>query len=69
MKRVTGIGGIFFKTKDPEKLKQWYSTHLGIKSDKQAAVSIGENLMEQKALLSGALLKKTQNIFNQVKKR
>ena len=34
MKRVTGIGGIFFKTKDPEKLKQWYSTHLGIKSDK-----------------------------------
>jgi len=29
MKRVTGIGGIFFKCKDPEKLKQWYQTHLG----------------------------------------
>lgn len=27
--RVTGIGGIFFKCKDPEKLKQWYQTHLG----------------------------------------
>lgn len=29
MKRVTGIGGIFFKCKDPEKIKQWYKTHLG----------------------------------------
>jgi predicted enzyme related to lactoylglutathione lyase len=29
MKRVTGIGGIFFKCKDPEKMKEWYKTHLG----------------------------------------
>jgi len=29
-KRVTGIGGIFFKTKDPNKLKEWYSKHLGV---------------------------------------
>src|SRR5712692_10195566 len=30
MKRVTGIGGIFFKGHDPEKLYQWYEKHLGI---------------------------------------
>ncbi|MGH2649432.1 MAG: VOC family protein [Ginsengibacter sp.] len=30
MKKVTGIGGIFFKCKDPDKLKEWYKTHLGI---------------------------------------
>jgi predicted enzyme related to lactoylglutathione lyase len=30
MKKVTGIGGIFFKCKDPIKLKEWYKTHLGI---------------------------------------
>lgn len=30
MKRVTGIGGIFFKCKDPEKVKEWYKTHLGL---------------------------------------
>lgn len=30
MKRVTGIGGIFFKSKDPKALTQWYSTHLGL---------------------------------------
>ncbi|WP_276134532.1 VOC family protein [Polluticoccus soli] len=29
MKRVTGIGGIFFKCKDPEKFREWYKTHLG----------------------------------------
>lgn len=30
MKRVTGIGGVFIKAKDPDKLRAWYKTHLGI---------------------------------------
>jgi catechol 2,3-dioxygenase-like lactoylglutathione lyase family enzyme len=30
MKRVTGIGGIFFKAKDPAALAAWYRTHLGL---------------------------------------
>jgi len=30
MKRVTGIGGIFFKAKDAVSLRAWYKTHLGI---------------------------------------
>ena len=30
MKRVTGIGGIFVKAKDHEKLHKWYEKHLGI---------------------------------------
>lgn len=34
MKRVTGIGGIFFKSKNPEKTKEWYRKHLGIESGK-----------------------------------
>ncbi len=29
MAKVTGIGGIFFKCKDPNKMKEWYKTHLG----------------------------------------
>lgn len=32
-KRVTGIGGIFFKAKDPEQLKTWYKEHLGLPTD------------------------------------
>ncbi len=30
MKRVTGIGGVFFHAKDPAALGAWYKTHLGI---------------------------------------
>jgi len=30
MKRVTGIGGIFFKAEQPEVLLAWYEKHLGI---------------------------------------
>lgn len=30
MKRVTGIGGIFFKSNDPEALGAWYRDHLGL---------------------------------------
>lgn len=33
MKKVTGIGGIFFKCKDPNKIKEWYKTHLGLDTD------------------------------------
>ena len=30
MKKVSGIGGIFFKCKDPIKIKEWYNEHLGL---------------------------------------
>ncbi len=30
VERVTGIGGFFFRARDPEALSLWYQTHLGI---------------------------------------
>jgi predicted enzyme related to lactoylglutathione lyase len=33
MNRVTGIGGIFFKSKDPKATKDWYNKHLGLNTD------------------------------------
>lgn len=30
MEKVTGIGGVFFKARDPKALGEWYKTHLGI---------------------------------------
>ena len=30
MRRVTGIGGVFFKARDPEALRAWYQRHLGV---------------------------------------
>jgi catechol 2,3-dioxygenase-like lactoylglutathione lyase family enzyme len=37
MKRVTGIGGLFFKCKDPEKSKKWYKDRLGLPVDEWGA--------------------------------
>ncbi len=31
MRRVIGLGGIFFKASDPKNLYAWYERHLGIK--------------------------------------
>src|SRR5205807_9907261 len=33
MKRVTGIGGIFFKSESPPQLYDWYEKHLGIQRE------------------------------------
>jgi predicted enzyme related to lactoylglutathione lyase len=27
---VTGIGGVFFRARDPDALRQWYRVHLGV---------------------------------------
>lgn len=37
MGKVTGIGGIFFKCKDPKKMKEWYKTHLGLDTNDYGA--------------------------------
>lgn len=37
MKRVTGLGGVFFKTPDPKKMKEWYGKHLGLPVDEYGA--------------------------------
>ena len=37
MKRVTGLGGVFFKTSDPKKIKEWYGRHLGLPVDDYGA--------------------------------
>lgn len=38
VKKVTGIGGIFFKCKDPKKVKEWYKENLGINTNEYGAV-------------------------------
>ena len=46
MAKVTGIGGVFFKTEDPESLTEWYAEHLGLPVDDEGYVVLwwgGEN--------------------------
>lgn len=37
MRKVTGIGGIFFKCKDPNKVREWYQKHLGLDTNPYGA--------------------------------
>ena len=36
--KVTGIGGIFFKSPDPRATKDWYAKHLGLNTDRYGAM-------------------------------
>lgn len=36
--KVTGIGGIFFKSKDPQNTRDWYSKNLGLETDQYGAM-------------------------------
>jgi predicted enzyme related to lactoylglutathione lyase len=38
MAKVTGIGGVFFKSDDPERLYAWYEEHLGLRRNPDGAV-------------------------------
>jgi len=42
MKHVLGIGGIFFKANDPEKLAAWYQEHLGLDVEEYGGVTFRE---------------------------
>jgi glyoxylase I family protein len=37
MEKVTGIGGLFFKAKDPKALADWYAQHLGVAKTPESA--------------------------------
>ena len=64
--RVKGIGGIFFKTKDPEKLKEWYGKNFGIVTDEYGSMfefRDSEN-PEQKAYLQWSPFSNSTEYFN-----
>ena len=45
MERVTGIGGVFFRSADPQELAAWYAEHLGINSGQEG----GDAVWQQEA--------------------
>lgn len=49
MKKVTGIGGIFFKCADPKKMNKWYEKHLGIPATDYGAMFQWRELDNPKA--------------------
>ena len=43
MARVIGLGGIFFKARDPDALRDWYREHLGLDVGDWGGVAFGED--------------------------
>lgn len=39
MASVIGVGGVFFKSEDPDKLYEWYAEHLGLRKNDGPGVS------------------------------
>ncbi|PIB36288.1 glyoxalase [Reichenbachiella sp. 5M10] len=46
MKRVSGIGGVFFKSKDPQKLREWYRDRLGLVTNEYGALFETRNAID-----------------------
>ena len=71
--RVTGIGGVFFKAKDPGKLMSWYTTHLGVKPESEGSSTTMFQWREkddtkQVGYLSGQSFRMTRNILIPVRR-
>lgn len=49
MKHVLGIGGIFFKAQDPDKLAAWYQQHLGLDVEEYGGVTFREGAGDESA--------------------
>lgn len=63
--KITGIGGVFFQAQDPEKLKEWYKTHLGFETDQYGAMfAWHENTAQkEKALTQWSVFCDTSTYF------
>ena len=64
MKRVTGLGGFFFKTRDADLLKSWYSKHLGFVTDEYGATFSWHKENGQKGYTVWSLFKEDTAYFN-----
>ena len=57
--KVTGIGGVFLTSEDPEATKKWYHKHLGIEMDAYGHMFTSEEETESsKQMLQWSVMKK-----------
>lgn len=68
--KVTGIGGIFFFSDDPTKIKEWYSTNLGLETNEYGSTfeSRNANRPDEINYLQWSVFKKGDKYFDPSKK-
>lgn len=67
-KRVTGIGGFFFKAENPTELKNWYKKHLGLNTDDYGCTFWWKNDEGEKCSTQWSPFKSDTNYFEPSKK-
>lgn len=67
-KRVTGIGGLFFKTKNPKETKNWYKKHLGFNTDDWGCTFWWKDENDNKCSTQWSPFAKDTNYFEPSKK-
>lgn len=69
MSKVQGIGGIFFKSKDPKACREWYVKHLGLEDNGYGAMFefIEPGPPERKGQLQWAPFKEDTEYFDPYK--
>jgi predicted enzyme related to lactoylglutathione lyase len=70
MKKVTGIGGIFFKCDDPDKMKDWYRDNLGLVTNEYGSTFEFRNAdrPDERNYLAWSPFKSNTNYFEPSKK-
>ena len=65
-KKVTGIGGVFFKCKDPQVMRDWYGEHLGLTTTEYGATFAFRDVdePEKKGHLQWSPFKQDTNYFD-----
>ena len=67
-KRVTGIGGLFFKSEDPKASKAWYKKHLGFNTDDYGCTFWWKDAKEKEASTQWSPFAKDTKYFEPSKK-
>ena len=68
VKRVTGIGGLFFKAENPEQLREWYQKYLGFDTDNYGCTFWWNDQNNQKASTQWSPFTKETTYFDPCKK-
>jgi predicted enzyme related to lactoylglutathione lyase len=63
MAKVLGVGGVFFKSPDPEKLYQWYERWLGFKAEPQSGIGFQPQNMPKHGVTVWSAFKSSTEYF------
>ena len=69
MAKVLGVGGVFFKSADPDRLYRWYSEHLGIMKGKEPGVSFQNAEQPPNGFIVWSAFKDTTEYFDPADKQ